>query len=242
MNIRRIGIIGSGKFGRLLVEILPLIFPGATVGIFSRHKKGTASWMDIVSSDLIIPAVPTNAFESVIKQLAPEIADTIVMDVCSVKEYPVKIMQQFLPSSVSQVATHPLFGPGTWEYVGKQLRGLKMVMTAIHIDRLRYEKLKSSFTRTGINIIEMGPQEHDRHAASFHFTAQYVAQLLKNSGLQRSPIETQSAESLFDFLAMVQSDSPELLQDMMRYNRFCKVQLVKLEHAQREMTRSLLFK
>ena len=37
--------------------------------------------------------------------------NAVIVDVCSVKEYPVQWMRELLPANVSILATHPMFGP-----------------------------------------------------------------------------------------------------------------------------------
>lgn len=225
--INKIGIIGTGKFGSLLVKILPSVFPEAEIVAFSRK-----SLSEVSSCDLVIPAVPTAHFAEVIEKIAPLLKNhATVMDVCSVKSYPVSVMQKSLRSDTQIIASHPMFGPGTVAKLNGNVKGLRIVMEQVRSDLGTYEGIQNSFRRTGFDVVEMNSEEHDRFAAEFHFTAHVVATLIKKSKLSRTPIDTRSVESLFDFVEMVQTDDTKLLQEMYIYNPFCKKQFQKISKA-----------
>src|SRR3989338_10598286 len=132
-SIKSIGIIGHGKFGRLFESLLRKVFPSVEIKIYSRRKQPNSklffSLVETASTDLIIPVVPIHSFEEVICDISKIInKEAIIMDVCSVKEYPVKIMKQNLPSTVTIIASHPLFGPGTIEKQNGDFSNSKIVM------------------------------------------------------------------------------------------------------------------
>ncbi|MBP9691470.1 prephenate dehydrogenase/arogenate dehydrogenase family protein [Candidatus Woesebacteria bacterium] len=237
--ISSIGIIGTGKLGAVLKDILPQIFPEAEIRVASR--KGTIRIIDIASSDLIIPAVPTAVFKDVIQELSQHISPkSTVMDVCAVKKYPVTCMKQFLPQGVGIIASHPMFGPGTLRKTNGLLKGLKWVIHPVRDPSDRRSSIVQGVVQCGIEAIDMTPDAHDRYAASFHFTAHVVAQILKKIELSPSPINTRSVESLFEFMEMVQSDSVALLQEMIRYNPYCKAQFQEIIKAETEINTLLL--
>lgn len=226
MKIKKIGIIGQGKFGTLLKEILPSVFPSAEI-----ISCGREAISDVRNCDLVIPAVPTESFAEVIGIISPLLKrHSIVMDVCSVKSYPVSVMKKELPVDISIIATHPMFGPGTMAKLRCSIQGLRIVMENITASSEEYLVIKQALQTAGFEIIEMSAEDHDRHAAEFHFTAHIIAALVKKIRLTRSSIDTKSVESLFDFVEMVQSDE-QLLMEMYTYNPFCKKQLRKMNTA-----------
>ncbi len=227
MRPKKIGIIGTGKFGKLLVEILPEIFPESSILSISRNSENY--FEQVRQSDLIIPAVPIHAFEQVIRGIAHEIhPHAVLMDVCSVKVFPVRIMKKYVASTNQIIAAHPMFGPGTIEKVQGNCNGLRIVMEHVRGSGEVYTYLKNQFQNAGFEIIEMTAEDHDKYAAKFHFTAHFFASVIEKIHLQRSPIDTKSAESLFDFAEMVQADSQSLLREMYRFNPYCKSQLKKI--------------
>lgn len=110
---KTIGVVGFGKFGKIVCQYL---FPKNPVVIFSPNiqneivpnncKKCNSVEEVIKSADIIIPAVPIRTFGTVCKQIAQIVTpEKIIMDVCSVKEYPVSIMEEtFLQNRI--LATH----------------------------------------------------------------------------------------------------------------------------------------
>lgn len=239
MSIQSMGIVGRGKLGSVLEAILPRIFPGVDLMISTRTNDVT---IEMVSQcDLVIPAVPISAFHEVLKEIAQHIrSGSIVMDVCAVKQYPVDVINELLPSDVSIVASHPMFGPGTLEKTHGSLQSLKWVMYPVRLKSPIFENFVLNFSKQGIDVISLTPQEHDKYAAAFHFTAHVTAAILKEVGLERTPIDTRSAESLFEFMEMVHTDSPSLLKEMMKYNPYCKTQLEKLHKAQNNIISLLI--
>lgn len=225
--IRTIGIIGQGRFGTLLLEMLPSVFPDAEIISFTR---GTMS--EVHQCDLVIPAVPIHNFAEVIRHIGPILNDrAIVMDVCSVKSYPVSVMKRELPSHIQIIASHPMFGPGTVAKLRNNLKGLRIVMEQVRVENGVYSEICEAFLKAGLDVVEMSSDEHDRFAAEFHFTAHVIASLVKKIRLARSPIDTRSVESLFDFIEMVQTDDTKLLKEMYVYNPFCKKQFRKINSA-----------
>jgi len=74
-------------------------------------------------------SVPINQLERTIINISPYLKPgSIVYDVCSVKEQPCKWMLEQLPSSVSIIGTHPLFGPDS---AGSSLKGCKIAICPV---------------------------------------------------------------------------------------------------------------
>lgn len=233
MTLKTIAIIGHGRFGRLLQDILPQIFAGSTIIVLPRGSQ----WGVLSKADLVIPAVPIRAFEGVIKSIASYInPHSIVMDVCSVKVFPKKIMKNTLPQTIQIIASHPMFGPGTLENTNGSLTGLNMVLDPVRIDATMFEDIVSCLKKSGLQVITMDSDMHDRYAAEFHFTAQFIASILKDLDIPKTPIDTKSVSFLHAFTSIVKSDSIELLQDMMTFNPYCQAQLQKINKTTSHIT------
>lgn len=219
--INSIGIIGTGSFGTVLKELLPRIFPRATFHVAS-HRNGEAI-RRVCQCNLIIPVVPIRSFEECIIHIAPFISEgSLIMDVCSVKEYPSRIMQHHLKSSIGIIASHPMFGPGTLKETGGKLEGLKLVLHNVSAPVTAFEEIIGAFSTQQFEVIQINPGEHDRMVAEFQFPAHILGSFIREISFSPSPINTKSADVLLQFSRMIQSDSDTLLQDMFRYNRYCK--------------------
>lgn len=234
MSIKTVAIIGYGRFGKLLEQLLPTIYADADIRCVKRDIEKAKD------ADLIIPAVPVREFENVISSLSSLLREeTIIMDVSSVKIYPTQVMLEKLPASIQIIASHPMFGPGTYAKKNGELKGLKIVVDPVRINPVNKEKVLQPLKVSGIDVIEMSSDEHDKYAAQFHFSSQYIASVIKELAIQRTPIDTASVAVLHDFAEFVQTDTIALLQDMYRYNPYCKEQLQNIQSTVEHLAQSI---
>lgn len=242
-TIKSIGIIGHGKFGKIFLSMLEKIFPSVEIKINSRSDSPDSKQFftieETINADLIIPVVPIIAFEEIIKSISKNInPEAIVMDVCSVKEYPVEVMRNNLPATVTIIASHPLFGPGTIEKLGGSVQNLKIVMSFISGSKDKFNEIKKSFENNKLQVMEMDPKSHDQLMAKSQFIAHLTAGVLNNLSFAETIIDTKSAETLHEFMAMIQPD-PKLLKDMFRYNSYCLTELEKFKNANESIIKLL---
>src|SRR5206468_766919 len=113
-----VGLIGFGRLGKLLTRYFARDFRFFVYDRKPRpaevRKLGAqpATLALACAQDLVIPCVPIAAFEAAIKDMRRHLRpDALVVDVCSVKQHPVRVMKRLLPKSVEILATHPNFGP-----------------------------------------------------------------------------------------------------------------------------------
>ena len=95
-----VGLIGFGRFGRLMARYLAADFH---VQVWDPTADGqavvsTGAWptdfMTAAQSDVVIPAVPISRLKEVLNQIKPHLkSEALVIDVCSVKEQPIRWMQ-----------------------------------------------------------------------------------------------------------------------------------------------------
>ena len=113
-----IGIIGFGRFGKVLANILQ---KGFAIKAYDPKPIGEFSGVEftdlesILKEKVIFVAVPIRHFESLVKEISPHLSEgTTIIDVCSVKTHPAKIMENNLPENIGIIATHPMFGPDSF--------------------------------------------------------------------------------------------------------------------------------
>jgi len=222
----RIGIIGNGQFGQLLVRIMHEKCPEVEIILYSRRTDSLEKLDKVIkTSDIIIPAVPINQFKDVIKYIAPLLSSgKTIVDVCSVKEYPVRIMKEYISSGATIIATHPLFGPKSWADAEE-----KIVVHKIQGDESSFLSIKKLFISMGLSIIEMSPHEHDELQARSQFFAQTVRSLAQSLHLEKTQIDTPSAALIFQSLESM-GNSHDLFLDMIRYNSSCREILKKMKN------------
>jgi prephenate dehydrogenase len=217
-----IGIIGFGRFGKLASHYLAEDFE---VFVYNRADKSTeinltgaraASLETVCRQDIVIPSVPISIFRKFLNDIAPLIKpDALVVDVCSVKEYPIRWMREILPAGVSILATHPMFGPDS---ASDSLAGRKICLCKVRISEKQYRKIKSYLEAKGLVVIEATAAEHDRQIATSLALTHLIGRTLSESGARRLDIDTEGYKRLLHILEVVERDTWQLFMDMHRYN------------------------
>jgi prephenate dehydrogenase len=221
-----VGIIGYGRFGRVLADGLCGDFAlriHDPLADFSNSPESSSSLAYTASSDAVFFCVPIIAFESVVAEAAPHLrSGATALDVCSVKMFPERVMKRLLRPDVHILPTHPMFGPDT----AKQgWRGLPFALCPLSIESAAY-KDSCAFWRTyfadtkGCAVTELSSEEHDRITATTLCLTQLLGRVLGNIGLQSSPIDAQSFKHLLRMKEISYNDSMELLIGLHKYNPF----------------------
>lgn len=111
----------------------------------------------VTNSETVIISVPIDSFKSVIRELKPYVRDDqLVIDVCSVKKFPVTVMHSELKKGI-KLGTHPLFGPGT-----KSINKKKVVLTPINEEEVNLaSEIIKWLGERGCYGILLDPSEHD---------------------------------------------------------------------------------
>lgn len=179
-----IGIIGgAGGMGSWCSDILR--GQGYRVHAAGR-KSGMAVEEMARRCSVVIVSVPIEATLSVIDRVGPLLSDdSLLMDLTSVKEAPVRAM---LSSTGAEVmGCHPLFGPRP-----DSADDLSVVLCPARVDR--WASWPSGvFAAAGIKVIETTPEEHDRVMAVVqglnHLDTILMALTLGRCGIERLDLE-----------------------------------------------------
>jgi prephenate dehydrogenase len=243
MQIKSIGIIGSGRFAGLLKNIFKQHLSGTKLMIYSRsHRPDRKLFFqlnEVCQAELIIPCVPISAFQEVLRQIRPIISpESTVMDVCSVKVYPVKWLRSTLGKSTKIIASHPVFGPDSTKN-GNELKDMNLMLYNISADKKLYQNIKNFWKKLGVNVVEITPEEHDRFSA---YTINYnhlIGRIGERIGIKPTPIDTKGFKVIYDALQYVTNDSWQLFADMQVYNPYAKEMRKKVARALREIEAKL---
>lgn len=213
-----IGLIGCGNFGRF---ILPYLRKFGRVSVYDP-KYNVPEFRrleEVASRDLVVLSVPSQNLEELLKEAKDYIKkDAIVVDVCSVKVNPCKLMEKYLPETIEIIGTHPLFGPQS----GKNgIHGLKMVLCPIRTNRI---KNVSSFLETsfGLNVLITSPEDHDRQMAYVQGLTHLIGMALNEMNLPLTGLTTKTYEHLMDVINVVGHDSAELFYSIQKENPYAK--------------------
>ena len=234
-----IGIIGFGRFGKLVAHYLAR---DLDVYVYNRSDKEaeivgtgaqTASFETVCRQKIIIPCVPISTFKDNLKTIAPLLEPgAVVIDVCSVKEYPVQWMLEELPESVSILATHPMFGPDS---AADSLQDRKICLCRVRVPEPQYQKIKKYLTSKGLIVIEATPGEHDEQIATSLSLTHLIGRTLSECGAKPLDIDTEGYKRLIHILEVVERDTWQLFQDMHRYNPYAKKKRIEFMEVMQEI-------
>ena len=112
----------------------------------------------VKAADRIMICVSISSFEEVVKKIGVSTRDgQTVMDISSIKEYPVKVMHEYIKRGLV-LGTHPVFGPGS--------NGVKHKAYILTPTNAAEEKFADDFKRwlekEEAHVFVMTPQKHDQ--------------------------------------------------------------------------------
>jgi prephenate dehydrogenase len=235
MQPRSLGIVGHGDFGRFLETLARRFLPGVAVRVHARKatQDGTRffSLAETCQSDIVIIAVSIRAFAEMLQTVLPLLAaGSILIDVNTVKEHPARLLREHAAGK-RYVATHPMFGPYSFEKQGGTLNGLRLVITDHTLPDNVLAGAIAWLRALGLNVLTMTPQAHDRMLAETLFLTHYVSQIVAKGGFVRTDIDTLSFGYLMDAVESVKGDT-ELFRDVFAFNPYCEDIIRRFEAAE----------
>lgn len=220
----KVGIVGLGRLGRLLAQHLG---QDADCLVYDLHldekickklKVRPSSLEEVCQCPIILPIVPISEMEKLLEQMAPHIAaDSLIVDVCSVKTLPVKWMQEKLPESVQILGTHPMFGPDSAK---QTLYGSKIVVCPVRIEQEHFKNICSYLEVHGLKVIHCTPEEHDQQISESLLLTHFIGRGLIEIEAKPLDVDTKGHRRLIKILETVENDTWQLFQDMNRFNPF----------------------
>lgn len=220
MKVAIIG--GSGKMGQWFARLLAqegkeVLLVGRSEERFRQVRqdldiKSTTDVSQVRDADVIVISVPLDAFEAVVKQIAPHThSGQSVVDLTSLKAEPVDIMHRHITSAVT-LGTHPVFGPGA-----KSLANQNFVLTPTNDGETALaDKVRDYLEAGGARVSLMAPEEHDRMMTVILGLAHFIAiasadTLLSMDRFQEmKQIGGTTFRVLYTLMESVISEDPEL--------------------------------
>ncbi len=221
-----IGIVGFGRFGALTARYLADDYP---VKVHSRSQPRKAieavgasksSLADVCKQPFVVLCVPISAMRATLEQIAPLLAqESVVIDVCSVKTYPITWMRELLPGHVHILGTHPMFGPDS---AADSLENRKLVICNVTTPASKYRKIFRYLKGKALEVIETTPDEHDRQIAISLSLTHFIGRSLAEFGANDLAIDTEGYRRLTYTLEVVEHDTWQLFHDMHKFNPYAK--------------------
>ena len=226
-----VGVYGLGRFGSFWAEMLARSVP---VCAYSRSPdRPTPPGVrrvgedEVLAQPVIFLCVAISAVEDVLVRTARRLPrEVLVMDTCSVKSYPVGLMERLLPATTSILGTHPMFGPDS---ARNGVANLPMILCPVRIAARELEMWRAFFASLGLSVTVMTPDDHDREAAFTQGVAHYIGRVLSDLGIQRSPIGTVGYNKLLEIVEQTCNDPLQLFLDLQRFNPHTREMRARLE-------------
>jgi len=163
----RTAVLGAGKMGVWFAKWC--IEKGDTVVLADRNPQKLAKLKEelgletadfptaVRGADRVLLCISISSFEEIVKKIAPVVSKgQPVMDISSIKEYPVNVMHKYLRDALV-LGTHPVFGPGSHGVKNKAY-----VLTPTNPAEETYAKeFKLWLEKEGANVFIITPQKHD---------------------------------------------------------------------------------
>ncbi|MAJ43345.1 MAG: prephenate dehydrogenase [Candidatus Marinimicrobia bacterium] len=227
--MKKIGIIGFGRFGKVLAQILQKGFDTFVYDLNSKEQHDRViftSLENILKMETIFICVPIRELKNVIQNIRLKLnLNTTIIDVCSVKLYPKEIMEKYLPENIGYIASHPLFGPDSFSFN----KNLKMMMSPEKDIYNVFEYWADFFRGQGIEIINITPDMHDKLAANSQGITHFIGRSLTYFGAKRTIIDTKGFRSLLNLMEQTCNDTKELYEDLQVYNPYTKEMIKKIK-------------
>ena len=224
---KRMGILGLGAFGRLMVKHLAphfelCAYDPAPEAVAYGKEIGIpmVSPAEVAKADIVVlgPPVPRmgEAVAAIKDHLRP---GTMVLDVGSVKYNIATLLEKELPAHVDVICTHPLFGPQS----GKNgIVGLKMVVCPVRGEESANKVIEFLRSKLELHVMVVTPEAHDREIATVMGLTHMVAKVLLEMEPLPKNLTTKSYERLMEAVDMLRYDSMELFVAIERDNPFSK--------------------
>jgi prephenate dehydrogenase len=238
-------ILGAGKMGVWFVKFCKE--NGEQVILADRKKEKlarlgkelgveTADFVDAVKKvDNIIICVSIDAFEEVVKKIAPIVREgQTVVDICSVKEQPVKIMHQHIKKGLI-LGTHPVFGPGS-----PNVKHKAYILTPTNAKEQAFaEKYTGWLEKVGARVFIMSPKKHDELMSIMlglpHFVGLVACDTLLEQPdfLETKRVAGTTYQMLFTLAEATALENPELFSSLQfRLPEMKKIESLFIEKAQ----------
>lgn len=238
---KQLGLVGLGQFGRFAARHLrhhfEILAHDARPCDDVTRELGirSASLPEVAAAPLLVVAVPIQAMAATFREIAAHVRPgTLVCDVGSVKEEPLRFMRETFPADVEILGTHPMFGP---QSAADGLAGHRIVLCPERTGRL--DEVRAFLEGLGLEVVVTDAESHDRDCAWGQALAQYVGRAVSDLAPEESPVRTRAAELLHRTARIVGDDSWELFAAIQTRNPHAAAVRRRLRRRLRELEESL---
>ncbi len=164
----KIAVIGAGKMGIWFAKFFQSKGYDVTVADRKKEKianlekelsvKTTTDFKEaVIDADQVLICVSISAMEEVVKTIASALhKGQVVMDICSIKETPLKLMHENIKGALV-LGTHPVFGPGS-----NGVKHKAYILTPTNPAEEKFaQEFKKWLQQEEAHVFVMTPKKHD---------------------------------------------------------------------------------
>ncbi len=235
---KKILIVGYGIFGKLMADILSkkfqvyihnrsdikkidIKFGGnrQNIKILQRNNEKKIQKDKFPMFDYVIFGVPVQFLKESVSELKEFISKkSVILDVSSVKMYPLEILKKNF-SQNQIIGTHPMFGVPSIE---KKLDNLKVVISNISGSKSEVENIKKYIESIGFGVFEISAKEHDKRMAKVQALTHFVGEGLKAFNLIDDELKTYSYRIMYSLHIDTALNTKELFETIQKFNPYAK--------------------
>ena len=171
-------------------------------------------------SDILVISVPINHTSDVIREVAGFMKEgSLMVDVTSIKEEPLKTMSEAVPENVEYIPTHPIFGPRTTE-----LDNQVIVLTPDKKGKW-FDKVYNYLSSKNMRVIITSAEKHDFMMSIVQILTHFSF-ISTTSAIEKLKVdikETENYESpiynlMIDVIASISAQNPYLTYNIQTMN------------------------
>lgn len=224
-NRQTLGVIGVGAFGEFMLKYL---IPYFNVSIYDTHrdlsKVGELYNVEICDlnyvceCDIIVLCVPVVHMEEAMAAIQHKLRKgQLLIDLCSVKVSPVRLITGMLPKGVEYMSLHPLFGPQS----GKNgISGLNITLCDVGMTH-RTNCIRNFLSDVlRLKVHETSPDDHDKEMAVVQGLTHMIAKVFSRMEVPEIHQKTKTYTLLNEMVEMIRYDSDELFLAIQRDNPY----------------------
>ena len=218
----RIGIIGFGSFGQFMAKNLTFKFEIEVFDEVDKTPEATeigvkqVDMETICDNEILIFCIPVQYLEAFLKNQASKVRETsILIDVSSVKVYPLQLLQSFFPKN-QLIGLHPLFGP---QSAKSGIAGHNIVVCK---DDCKYHRAIAHFLscELRLNVLFRSPELHDQQMGYVQGLTHLVGRAVNEMDIPDVEQKTRAYDYLLDLKKTLGRDSMDLFITIEKYNPF----------------------
>lgn len=244
-SIETIGIAGFGPMGQLMAEHMLPEDAKITIcdpnHIDSRGEQVLpinlgfedavlltvpASQIPAILKDVVVSPKIKDQWDEIDVELRKDWVDPLIIDACSVKMWPERVLDKIDPNFPEVLHCHPLFGP---QSIQNGVAGQTVVVTKKRGEKA--DQMLDLWQQRGLKIVEMSAREHDKRMAKIQAVTFILGRLANIEGLTELIGDELATPSLLKAVAIATLDkahSDPLFETIVAYNPFVVDEIARL--------------